>query len=148
MTEELPPTALDEVADDFSDVLDRGVYQYGADLRETYDAESSVWYEFTLNNREYDVLFKSGTSAYSSWIFDAYLYPADADIEQDVGIRHTDYIAHENMKSSSLHDEDVQDDVAHAMATVIGKFVRVLLDGRNYSGYGRNPHKEAPQATD
>jgi hypothetical protein len=76
----------------------------------------------------------------------AYLFDESQDVlSQDIKLRSLDRISMKTLRTADFDDEDVQDDIEHALATIMGYFSRYLIDGRNYTGW--NPTHDEPVIT-
>lgn len=135
----LPDTPLDDVADELDDIKDR--YD-DLDMKpstrntpaEMLDAGVAIEFPLEVYGEEYTIL--SWVSSYRRTKLYAFVYHTDIELsELDEIVTDSTNITQYRMNVSKVADEDVQDDTAHALATVIAGLIRMLLDGRNYSGY-------------
>lgn len=138
---DLPDTPLSDVAAQLRETIDDGYhsgYYHGSKtLQETLD-DGGILHPFSFNGREFEVLYYPKASRHSSgWLISAVLFDPEQDVEStDIEVGNLEKIEKRKIRSSHLDDEEARDDIEHALATLIGYFVRAILDGREYAGYG------------
>jgi hypothetical protein len=97
--------------------------------------DKAVLFEVPLLGETWRILAKAEKSRYSDRLdISTYLYDDETDVAAlDVDTRDTDHIAAKKMPASRMADDDVSSDTPHMIATILGYYTRMLLDGRDHS---------------
>jgi hypothetical protein len=138
-----PDTILDDAASTLDEIYarhldeDKGYTTWRETPAELLADGWATTFPIRLYGYEFTVLATAMNHGHKGVTLRAALYHPDVELEtlDDTTVSETTHLKSKTLYSADIADVEVQDDIAHLLATMIGYFVRYLLDGRNFGGY-------------